>query len=299
MKYLGCHVGMKAPKYFLGSIEEALSYDADACMIYTGAPQNSKRKPVEDLRIEEGRKLYEKAGWNALQVVVHAPYIINLANSVKEETAYFGRDFLKEELRRTAAIGSHYLVLHPGAHLKTGVELGTKWIVDGLNDVLDQDESSVMILLEGMAGKGTEIGRTFEELRGIIDGIHKQERVGVCLDTCHLNDAGYDLQDFDALMDEFDSIVGLERLKVFHINDSKNERGAHKDRHENIGKGTIGLNTLAAIVQDPRLEDVVKILETPWVEDEAPYKEEIDTLRKWKPDDALCAGEKSGEVADY
>ncbi|MBF0578363.1 deoxyribonuclease IV [Erysipelotrichaceae bacterium RD49] len=281
MKYLGCHVGMKAPKYFEGSIAEALSYGADACMIYTGAPQNSKRKPIEELRIDQGIELYEQAGWKAFQVVVHAPYIINLANSIKEDTAYFGRDFLKEELRRTAAIGSRFLVLHPGSHLKAGIETGIEWIVEGLNDVLDQDESNVMICLESMAGKGTEVGRDFGELAAIMKGIHRQDRIGVCLDTCHLNDAGYDLSDFDALMDEFDQTIGLDKLKVFHINDSKNVRGAKKDRHENIGAGTIGFEILAGIVHDPRLEEVVKILETPYIDDQPPYQGEINRLRSW------------------
>lgn len=276
---------MKAPRYFLGSIEEALSYGSDACMIYTGAPQNSKRKPVEDLRIEEGVSLLKEAGWSPEQVVVHAPYIINLANMLKPDTAYFGREFLAEELRRTQAIGAKYLVLHPGSHLKQGTELGISWIVEGLNQVLDQDETSVMILLESMAGKGSEIGRSFEELHAIIEQIHLSERVGVCLDTCHLHDAGYDLSDFDGLMDEFDAIVGLDKLRVFHINDSKNVRGAKKDRHENLGKGEIGFDVLARIVHDPRLESVIKILETPYIDDKPPYKEEIAQLREWTPAD--------------
>ncbi len=278
MMYLGCHVGMKAPDYFQGSIQEALSYGASACMIYTGAPQNSKRKPIEELKIKEGVQLYEQAGWQPFQVVVHAPYIINLANSLKPDTAYFGRDFLIEELKRVSAIGASYLVLHPGSHLKAGEETGIQWIVEGLNTALDQDESSVIICLESMAGKGSEIGRNFEELEAIIEGVHKSDRIGVCLDTCHLWDAGYDLSDFDALLDQFDAIIGLDKLKVFHINDSKNPNGARKDRHENIGRGAIGFEILDAIVHHPRLENVVKILETPYVDDKPPYKNEIEGL---------------------
>ncbi len=281
VRYFGCHVGMKAPRYFLGSIEEALSYGADACMIYTGAPQNSKRKPVEELRIEEGKALLKEAGWDPMQVVVHAPYIINLANMVKPDTAYFGREFLSEELRRTQAIGAKYLILHPGSHLKQGADEGIAWIVEGLNQVLDADSTQVMILLESMAGKGSEIGCSFEELRKIIDGVHKNERIGVCLDTCHLHDAGYDLGDFDTVMKEFDDVVGLDRLHVLHVNDSKNVRGARKDRHENIGKGEIGLDVLGAIVHDPRFENVIKILETPYFDDKPPYKEELALLRAW------------------
>ncbi len=282
MKYLGCHVGMKAPGYFKGSIEEALSYGADACMIYTGAPQNSKRKPIEELKIEEGAALYRQAGWQPFQVVVHAPYIINLANSTKPDTAYFGREFLSEELRRVNAIGAKYLVLHPGSSLKVETQTGIDWIVEGLNSVLDQDDSEVMICLESMAGKGSEIGRNFEELEAIIEGVHKNERIGVCLDTCHLWDAGYNLSDFDALLAQFDEIVGLDRLKVFHINDSKNLNGARKDRHENIGRGEIGFEILDAIVHHPLLENVVKILETPYVDDKPPYKQEIEGLKAHK-----------------
>lgn len=281
MQFLGCHVGMKAPHYFEGSIQEALGYGADACMIYTGAPQNSKRKPTDELRIEQGIALYKKAGWNARQVVVHAPYIINLANSINTDTAYFGREFLKEELRRTARIGSSYLVLHPGSHLKAGAQTGIDWIVEGLNEVLSQDDSSVIICLEGMAGKGSEVGRSFEELHAIIERIEKKDRIGVCLDTCHLNDAGYDISQIDEVLAHFDQIVGLPYLKVFHINDSKNVRGAGKDRHENIGQGTIGFESLAKVVHHPRLEEVIKILETPYIEKKPPYKEEIEALRQW------------------
>lgn len=278
MHYLGSHVSFKAPDYFKGAIEEALSYGADACMIYTGPPQNSKRAPIEKLKIAEGIQCYQSAGWQPFQIVVHAPYIINLANSLRPETSEFGRDFLKEEIVRTAAIGSRYLVLHPGAHLKAGVDVGVEWIVNALNQVLDEDDHDVLICLESMAGKGTEIGRTFEELRMIINGVHRDERIGICLDTCHLHDSGYDLTRFDELMEQFDSVIGLDRLKVFHINDSKNVQGAHKDRHENLGNGYIGFETLASIVHDPRLENVVKILETPYIDDQPPYKEEIARL---------------------
>lgn len=285
--FIGCHVGMKAPEYFLGSAKEALSYDANACMIYTGAPQNSKRKPMEELRLKEGRKLLEENGWSMEQVIVHAPYIINLANTVKPETADFGQEFLAEELRRVAALGAGTLVLHPGSHLKAGSEEGIASIVTRLNAILAKDCSSVTIALEGMAGKGSEIGRSFEELASIIEQCDYPERLGVCLDTCHLNDAGFDVLDFDSLLDEFDSKIGLEKLSVLHINDSKNERGAHKDRHENIGKGTIGFDALARIVHHPRLKGIVKILETPYIDDQPPYAEEIAMLRAWNPEQSL------------
>lgn len=273
---------MKAPDYFLGAVREALSYNANALMLYTGAPQNSKRKPVEELKIKEGQELLKEAGWDLKQVIVHAPYIINLANSVKPETAGFGVEFLQEELKRAAAIGSKIVVLHPGSHLKAGAETGIDWIARGLNEVLANDDTDVLIALEGMAGKGSEIGYTFEELEAIIEKVDKDERIGVCLDTCHLNDAGYDVSDIDALLDDFDRIVGLDRLAVFHINDSKNVRGARKDRHENLGKGNIGFEALARVVHHPKLDNIVKILETPYVDDLPPYKEEIEQLRSWK-----------------
>ncbi len=294
--YLGCHVGMKAPGYFEGSIKEALSYGADACMIYTGAPQNSKRKPVKELKIEQGRAVLEDAGWKTEQVIVHAPYIINLANMLKPETAYFGREFLKEELRRTAAIGARYLVLHPGSHLKQGAEEGIRWVCEGLDEVFESDSTSVEIALESMAGKGSEIGCTFEEIRAILDGVKDSSRLKVCLDTCHLNDAGYDVSEFDTLLDQFDEQVGLERLAVLHVNDSKNPKGARKDRHENIGKGTIGLDSLGAIVHNPRLSSIIKILETPYIDDKPPYADEIALLRAWHPA-SVSADETAGDSA--
>ncbi|WP_304738092.1 deoxyribonuclease IV [Dubosiella newyorkensis] len=282
MIFLGSHVSMKAPNYLLGSIQEALSYDANACMIYTGPPQNSKRVPIEKFKVEEAKRLMEEHDFSMDRVIIHAPYIINLANSMRPETAEFGVEFLQEELRRVDAIGASVLVLHPGAHVKAGVEVGVEWIVNGLNQVLDQDDSNVVIALETMAGKGSEIGSNFEELAKIREQIHKKERIKICLDTCHIHDAGYDLTAFDEVLDEFDSILGLENLAVLHINDSKNERGARKDRHENIGNGFIGFETLAKIVHHPKLESITKILETPYIENKPPYNEEIEQLLAWK-----------------
>ncbi len=280
---IGSHVGLKAPDYFLGSIREAISYHANACMIYTGAPQNSKRKPVSAFKLEQARMLMKENGIDADSVIVHAPYIINLANTVKTETADFGAEFLAEELKRVREIGSSVLVLHPGAHLKAGLEAGIESIVRKLDQVLAGDDSQITIALETMAGKGTEIGSRFEEIREIMDLCQYPERLGVCLDTCHIHDAGYNVHDFDDVLDEFDRIIGLDRLKVLHINDSKNAQGARKDRHENIGKGEIGFDTLAYVVHHPRLEKIVKILETPYIDEKPPYKEEIEALRKTEP----------------
>lgn len=282
MIYLGSHVSLKAPKYFLGSIEESLSYGANACMIYTGAPSNTRRVSLDQFRIEEAKELMAKRDFCMDRVIVHAPYLINLANTIKPETAQFGVEFLSQELKRVDALGAKTLVLHPGSHLKAGVDVGISSIQNGLNAVLDADESDVCIALETMAGKGSEIGRIFEELRWILDGVHKQERIKICMDTCHIHDAGYDLSDFDAVLNQFDAILGLDRLAVMHINDSKNEKGAHKDRHANIDQGHIGYSLLAKIVHHPKLESITKILETPYIDGKPPYKEEIAWLKAYK-----------------
>ena len=211
-------------------------------MIYTGAPQNTRRKPIEELNIEVGRAHMEENGLS--NIVVHAPYIINIANTTKPETFELGVEFLQTEIERTAAIGATQIVLHPGAHVGAGVEAGIAKIIEGLNEVL-ATHHPVQIALETMAGKGTEIGRSFEEIAQIIDGVTNNERLSVCLDTCHIHDAGYDIvNDFDGVLEQFDKIVGIDRIKVVHVNDSKNVCGAGKDRHENIGFGHIGFDAL-------------------------------------------------------
>lgn len=282
MVYIGSHVSLKAPDYFLGSIKEALSYDANACMIYTGPPSNTRRVDISKMKIDQAKELMAKNDFSMDRVIVHAPYIINLANSINPDTAKFGIKFLSQELKRVEKIGASTLVLHPGSHVKAGSDIGLEWIVNGLNEVLDQDDTNVSIALETMAGKGSECGRTFEELAYIKSHVHKQERIGFCMDTCHIHDAGYDLSDFEEVLNQFDALLGLSFLKVLHINDSKNPCGAHKDRHENIGKGYIGFDTLYSIVHHPRLEHITKILETPYIDGKAPYKEEIQRLRNGK-----------------
>ncbi|MEC1179969.1 deoxyribonuclease IV [Metasolibacillus meyeri] len=279
---LGSHVSMSGKKMLLGASEEALSYGANTFMIYTGAPQNTRRKPIEELNIEAGLTHMQEHGIQ--NIVVHAPYIINLGNTTKPETFRLGVDFLQEEIKRTAAIGATQIVLHPGAHIGAGADAGIAKIVEGLNEVLAQDYP-VQIALETMAGKGSECGRTFEELAQIIDGVTNNERLSICFDTCHVHDAGYNIvEDFDGVLNEFDKIIGLDRLKVLHINDSKNVRGAAKDRHENIGFGEIGFEVLKSIVHHDQLMHIPKILETPFVgidakTKEAPYLHEIAMLR--------------------
>lgn len=285
MVKLGSHVGMSGKEMFLGSVKEALSYGANTFMLYTGAPQNTRRKAVSELRIEEGQALMKANGLS--EFVVHAPYIINLGNSVKTDTFTLAVDFLREEILRTNAMGSKVLILHPGSHVDAGTDAGIAQIVKGLNEVLTKD-CPVSIALETMAGKGSEVGRTFEELARIMDGVVYNEKLSVCFDTCHVHDSGYDIVgNTDGVLEEFDRVIGKERIAVFHINDSKNVRGARKDRHENIGFGNIGFETLRKVVFHKDFENVPKILETPYVSETeeskeraiAPYKEEIAMLR--------------------
>ncbi len=278
---IGSHCSMSAPKFIEGSVLEALSYNANALMIYTGAPQNSKRRPIEDLHVAEAQVLLNENLIPLDNLIIHAPYIINLANSVNLNTFDFSVDFLKNEIERVEAIGAKYLVLHPGSFSTATLQTGIDQVIKGLNQVINNDQN-VIICLETMAGKGSEVGFTFEQLQQIIEGVKLNEFLGICMDTCHIHDAGYDLSDFDNILNEFDRILGLDRLKVLHINDSKNLQGAHKDRHENIGNGFIGLSNLAGVVHHPKLENIVKILETPWINDQAPYKEEIEKLRNCK-----------------
>ena len=285
MLIIGSHVGMSGKDMLLNSVKEALSYGANTFMVYTGAPQNTRRKDVSELNIPEARALMEEKGM--YNFIVHAPYIINLANTIKPETYTLAVEFLAKEIERTAAMGAKVLVLHPGAHVGAGEEAGIAKITEGLNEVITAD-TPVQIALETMAGKGSEIGRTFEELRAIYEGCHHPEKLRVCFDTCHVNDAGYDIvHHYQEVMEEFDKILGLDQIAAFHINDSKNERGTAKDRHENFGKGFIGREALMHIICDTRFEKIPKILETPYYKDEEdkkksypPYREEIQEIKE-------------------
>lgn len=281
---LGSHVGMAGKEMFLASVKEAESYGANVLMLYTGAPQNTRRKEIEELNIDAGWAYAKEHGIE--EIVVHAPYIINLANAVKPETYELAVEFLEKEIVRTAAMKSKVLVLHPGSHVGEGVDIGVAQIVKGLNEVLNKNDDDVYIALETMAGKGSEVGRSFEELKAIYDGVDKKDRLRVCFDTCHVNDAGYDLvNDYEGVLKQFDEVIGLDQIAVFHINDSMNPLGAHKDRHANVGEGEIGFETLHKLVHDKRFVEIPKILETPWKCEEGstkktipPYKEEIARL---------------------
>ena len=273
---IGSHVSFKKDDQLYGSLLEALSYNSNTFMFYTGAPQNTSRYPIDAEITYKALQLMKEKNIDIGNIVVHAPYIINLANINNFD---FNIRFLKEEISRVESLFIDKLVLHPGSHVGLGVEEGIKNIIDSLNEVLNED-TKVTICLETMAGKGTELGRTFEEIKTIIDGVELKDKMGVCLDTCHLNDAGYDLNNFDGILDEFDKIIGLKYLKIIHINDSKNEIDTHKDRHENIGFGTLGFDTLLNIIYNDKLKEVPKILETPYIGKNAPYKLEIEMIRK-------------------
>lgn len=283
---IGSHVSMSAPDFVLGSVKEALSYGANAFMLYSGAPQNTRRQPLDKLKIEEALTLMQENDIPPECMIMHAPYIINLANTIKPETYEIAVSFLKEEINRCHAFHAKYLILHPGSHVNAGESVGLDSIVKGLDEAMLANED-IYIALETMAGKGSELGYRFEQLKYIKDHVRDNEHIKICLDTCHINDAGYDLNDFDSILDEFDHIIGLEHLVCIHLNDSKNSRGAKKDRHSNIGFGEIGFDNLAYIVHHERLKDIVKILETPYVDGKPPYKYEIEMLRKNHFDDQI------------
>ncbi len=285
--YIGSHVSFSAPKYFVGAILESLEYGSNCFMLYTGAPQNTARKPLDKLNIEQGHLLLKENNISLDKIIVHAPYIINLC-SEKKETRQLAIDFLEQEIIRCMEIGSSLLVLHPGSRLNQNLEIGLQQVIDGLNFVLNKLDTNVIICIETMAGKGSEVGRNIDEIQYILSHIDKKDNIGVCVDTCHINDAGYDISYFDKFLDEFDEKIGINKIKVIHLNDSKNPLGAHKDRHENIGYGYVGFENILNVAWNERLNGIVKILETPYYFTNGnknslpPYKHEIEMIRKKK-----------------
>lgn len=276
---IGCHVSMKAPNYLLGSVQEAISYNANAFMIYTGAPQNANRKPIQELLLPEFKNELNTHHIEIKDVIVHAPYLINLANSIKPSTFNFSIELLQKELKRCQEIGVSTIVLHPGSTVGAEKTIALNQIIKGL-DAACFENQTVKIALETMAGKGNETGSNFQELAYIINNVKNKSLIGVCWDTCHLYDAGYDLvNNLDGVIKEFDQLIGLDKLLVLHINDSKFGLNSHKDRHENIGLGKIGFETLIQIIYHPLFSDKTKILETPWINNKPPYKEEIAMIQ--------------------
>ena len=274
---IGSHVNYQTEQ-LLGCAKQAVSYGANTFMFYTGAPQNTIRKSVDDKLLAEAKLYMQENNIDINNVICHAAYIVNLANKEKADAWNFAIQFLKEELKRITKIGVKYLVLHPGNSLNIPREIALHNISEGLNYIIDED-TKPMILLETMAGKGTECGINIQELKIILDNVKYHNKVGVCLDTCHLNDSGIDISEFDKYLDEFDIVIGIDKIHCIHINDSKNELGSHKDRHANLGYGTIGFDNLINVIYNPRLENIPKILETPWVLEYPPYKIEIDMIK--------------------
>lgn len=277
---LGSHIDVSGKEMLLGAVNKAANYEATTFMFYTGAPQNSIRKDIKLFKKEEALELMDKVGINKDHVIVHAPYIINLANTKNNDIREAGIKFLKNEINRTSYLGMKTIVLHPGAHVGMGIDEGIESLIKSLNEVLNSDESDVKIAIETMSGKGSEIGFTFDQIKKILDGVERKDKVGVCLDTCHIHDAGYDIVNhYDEVLNEFNQIIGFEQLLAIHLNDSKNPLGARKDRHENIGYGYIGFNTITRFAHDERFKDIPKILETPYYEDKPLYKEEIKMIK--------------------
>lgn len=287
---IGSHVSFKKDNQLLGCVKETLSYEANTFMFYTGTPQNTKREPLNDELTKMGQELMKENNIDINNVIVHAPYIVNLANKTNYD---FNVSFLKQEIDRCEKLGITKIVLHPGSHVGLGVDIGIQNIVDTLNEVIEEN-MSVFICLETMAGKGSECGSNFEEIKKIIDGVKYNNKLLVCFDTCHLNDAGYDITNFDNILDEFDRIIGLDKLGCIHVNDSKNERGMRKDRHSNFGLGNIGFDNLIKVIYNPRVLNIPKILETPYITDPnddkksyPPYKWEIKMIREKTFDEDL------------
>ncbi len=283
---IGSHVKFNNSKQLLGSVMEAVSYNANTFMFYTGSTQSTSRCMINDELTYEAFKLMLENNINSDNVIVHAPYIVNLANRADEEKYNFYLNFFSEELNRVKKLGFNKIVLHPGSAVNCSREEGLNNIIYGLNKVFDNTLDTV-VLLEFMAGKGNELGTSIDELKYIIDGIKNKDRIGVCLDSCHMNDAGVDISKLDEFLDEFDNKIGIDKIKCFHLNDSKNQIGSHKDRHDNIGYGTIGFDNLINITTNKRLEDIPFILETPYInrnskEEFPPYKYEIENVRNKK-----------------
>lgn len=283
---IGSHVSFNSKAQLLGSVREALSYNANTFMIYTGGAQSTLRSDINSEYTYEAFKLMIENNINPKNVIVHAPYIVNLANKSDINKYNFYIEFLIKELNRVKELGLDKMVLHPGSATTCTKEEAISNIAEAINKIYE-NTTDVMILLEYMAGKGNEVGSSIGELKGIIDKINDKDRIGVCIDTCHMNDSGVDIAKFDEFLDEFDREIGIDKIKCVHVNDSLNPIGSHKDRHANIGYGTIGFDNLINVVYNNRLEGIPFILETPYINRNnkdayAPYKMEIESIKNKK-----------------
>ena len=274
MYFIGNH--LSSSKGYAAMGRAAIKLGGNTFAFFTRNPRGGKAKEIDPADVE---KFLKEAEENKLgKLVAHAPYTMNLC-AAKEDIRNYSREMLADDMKRMEYTPGNYYNFHPGSHVGQGVEAGIDMIADALNSVLTKDQTTT-VLLETMAGKGSEVGRTFEEIRAIIDKVELNEKLGVCIDTCHIWDGGYDIVNIlDGVLEEFDKVIGLERLKAVHFNDSMNECGAHKDRHEKIGKGKIGLEAMKRVALHPVLMGKPFILETP--NDDAGYAEEIALFKSW------------------
>ena len=274
MLKIGCH--LSASKGLAIMAKETLEIKGDTFQFFTRNPRGGQAKEIDEKDIEKFLEISKKN--NFAKILAHAPYTINIC-SATESTRRFGIDTMKDDLKRMEYTPYNLYNFHPGSHVGQGVEKGIELIIEALNEILSEEQTTT-VLLETMAGKGSEIGRSFDELKMIIDGVKLNNKLGVCLDTCHVYDAGYDIvNDLDGVINKFDEIIGLDRLKAIHINDSKNPFASHKDRHEKIGEGSIGLEAFKRIINHPKLRELPFYLETP--QDElSGYGKEIKILKE-------------------
>ncbi|SUQ45784.1 putative endonuclease 4 [Clostridium neonatale] len=273
MLTIGCH--LSSSKGFKKMGEDAISIGANTFQFFTRNPRGSKAKDIDEEDVKEFLDIIAENNFG--KILAHAPYTLN-ACSADPKNREFAIEIMKDDLKRMEYIPGNLYNFHPDSHVKQGAEVGIQYIADALNEILTEDQTTI-VLLETMSGKGTEVGRNFQEIAEIISKVNLKEKMGVCLDTCHVYDAGYDIvNDLDNVLDEFDKIIGLEKLCAIHLNDSKNPFNSHKDRHEKIGEGSIGLNAITKIINHPKLKDIPFYLETPNKLDG--YKKEIQLLRE-------------------
>lgn len=278
---LGSHVSYKSKNYLLDSVKETIEYNGNCFMVFTGPPQNFARKEIDKTLVIQAHELMKEHNLKKEDIVVHAPYLINLA-SPKKSTRELGLRQLILEINRTAEIGSKLLVLHPGSALDLDRDLAVDNVIMHLNEAIEKTDNDVIVCVETMAGKGSEVGINFAEISKMVLGVKNKDRIGVCLDTCHMHESGIDISNPDKVLDEFEKYLDLSYVKVIHLNDSKNPIGARKDRHENIGYGHIGFDVLVEWAHNKRLENIPKILETPYRDNKPIYKQEIIEINNKK-----------------